>query len=192
MLEELTFLEEGKFTHIDEIVKNKARELAGIAQGEKQKILHEISKYLFRIASKDRPELFRKRTASEIILSGFTTGSTDKTLVFLTLARENGIPSAYIEAFEKYWLQETRFPIQGHVFAQIFFADQWRIVEPSKGPTRGNEYKFNERLYIEAGKGIDFSRLYVKQGEIYAPNPEGFANKQALMDLARRIKCQSK
>lgn len=192
MLEELTFLEEGKFTQRDEIVKKKARELADIAQGEEPKILHEISKYLFRIAQEVRPNLFRKRTASQIILSGCTTGSTDKVIVFLALARENGIPSAYIEAFEKYWLQELRFPIQGHVFAQILFADQWRIVEPTRGVSRENEYRFNDRTYIEAGKGIDFSQLYVKQGEVYAPNPEGFANKQALMDLARRIKCQNK
>ncbi|MCG2808986.1 MAG: transglutaminase-like domain-containing protein, partial [Candidatus Portnoybacteria bacterium] len=49
-------------------------------------------------------KLFRKRTADEIIKSKKLTGCTDYAIVFIALARAKKIPTKYVEAIKKTWL----------------------------------------------------------------------------------------
>jgi len=83
------------------------------------------------ISNKD--ELFRKRTAVEIVESGFSTGCTDTALVFITLSRAKGIPTKYIEAIDKRWLDSKRDggEIKGRIFAECLIDGKWHKVDPA-------------------------------------------------------------
>ena len=71
------------------------------------------------IRSERKPEVFRRRTAAEIVSDGWATGCTDFTLVFLVLARAAGIKARYVEMLSREWLEKGGDPIVGHVIAEI-------------------------------------------------------------------------
>ena len=100
---------------------------------------------------KEKMKLFRKRTADEIIESKKLTGCTDCTIVFISLTRAKGIPTKYIEAIRKRWLDigDENY-IEGHVFAECQINNKWYIVDPQQGSIRTN-YK-NYAIYK---KGLD-------------------------------------
>ena len=76
--------------------------------------------------------LFRKRSASQILEQGFVTGCTDADLVFVTLARACGIPAKYVETIDRSWLEKGGDIIQGHQYAEIYDTEnkRWIWVNP--------------------------------------------------------------
>jgi hypothetical protein len=76
--------------------------------------------------------IFRKRTSDQIIKDGFSTGCTDTALVFIALSRTKGIPTKYIEAINKEWLNSdmSNLSLRGHVFAEVNINNEWVIVDP--------------------------------------------------------------
>ena len=84
----------------------------------------------FNAAEKD--QVFRRRTASQIIEDGFYTGCTDKTLVFLVLARACLIPAEYVELLDKSWLENAdNDQIKGHVIAAVSLDGKQYFVDPT-------------------------------------------------------------
>ena len=82
----------------------------------------------------DWTTLFRARTASEIIESGFILGCTDMTLAFIALANAKGIETTYVEAIRKNWLESTTDgPIKGHIFVELTLKDRNYIVDSEMG-----------------------------------------------------------
>ena len=99
----------------------------------------------------EKMKLFRKRTADEIIKSGKVTGCTDYAIVFIALARAKGIPTKYIEAIRKRWLDiGDENHIEGHVFTECQINDKWYITDPQQGVIR-TDY----RNYAIYKKGLD-------------------------------------
>ncbi len=76
-------------------------------------------------------DIFRNRSADKILEDGFFTGCTDVALVFVTLTRAKGIPTKYIEAIDKKYLDpDYEGPFRGHVFAEVYINDKWHQVNP--------------------------------------------------------------
>ncbi len=184
MIENLTFLEEGEYTAKTNLVRNIVNELAqstrtpwGAASGYITELRDDDS---------DKEKVFRKRTASEILKSGYVTGCTDTAVAFIALARELGIPTRYVETFDAEWLRNANADgIQGHIFVDVLVDGQWRAYEPKKGFTKDTDYTMNERRYIEVGKGLDFAGVYIKENGVYRPEP---TNLQSLDEAIRLFK----
>jgi len=104
-------------------------------------------------SSINKNDIFRKRTASQIIEDGFATGCTDFTLAFISLARAKGIPTKYVEVISKdYFDDSDSSKVRGHVFAECFIKNDWYGVDPM-----GGHLKFNVKYpgYVIYAKGLD-------------------------------------
>lgn len=169
MLEQLTFMEEGKFTGIDDTVRGIAENLKKKSEVGNISIRNAISSYLAKLKYDEfkKNDEYRKRTASQILSSGYTTGCTDTALAFIALARCLGIPTEYLETFELKWFNKLSkrradsMTIEGHVFAGIKIKDTWRVYDPLTGFTVGNDYFLKNKHYVLVGMGLDFSELYI-------------------------------
>lgn len=194
MIEDLTFLEEGKFTQRDERVKEIARTLKELDVNPIWAISEYVSKmrgyknWLHKsipcVGELHKLAVFRKRTASEILKSGYVTGCTDVALSFIVLARELRIPTCYVEALDEEWVNGKlpKCPTQGHVFVDTLVQGiQWRAYEPKGGLIRDNNYVLNGRRYVVVGKGLDFSELFLKENNYRGPP----INLQSMSDFGR-------
>ena len=109
----------------------------------------------------EKMELFRKRTAAEIIKSKKVTGCTDYAIIFIALARAKKIPTKYIEAIRKRWLDiGDENHIEGHVFAECQINNKWYIIDPQQGAIR-SDY----RNYTIYKKGLDSWDIGIKSFE---------------------------
>jgi len=156
---ELTFLEEGRFTQRDERVRDIVAQLkdsGGSPWGA-------ISKHVATIRSDDSNKIaeYRKRTGSEILEpSGHITGCTDRALAFIVLAREWGIPTAFVETYAKEWLENPVGCIQGHIYTDLQIGENWKAYDPITGFVKGARTG-KGRTYVEVARGVDPGELYV-------------------------------
>jgi transglutaminase-like putative cysteine protease len=191
MFNDVDFLGEGRFTKRTARIK----EIAGQLENSGIPVWQAASWYVrtgLNYNDSDKSKLFRKRIASEIIESGFKTGCTEIAIVFACLAREMGIPTRYVETFEEQYLNNGRLgDIQGHVFVDMLLDGEWKGYEPKTGNFLLNGYVLNGRRYIEAGKGIDFSEVYLKENGVYRPKPECLDSEHKLVEIVTQMR-QSK
>ncbi|UCD04387.1 MAG: transglutaminase domain-containing protein [Candidatus Woesearchaeota archaeon] len=164
-MKDLTFLEEGKFSQRDDIVIDIVNYLDDLETTPLESVTDYVSKLQKSTSGKD--QIYRKRTASDILDSGFVTGCTDKGLAFVTLTRALGIPTRFVDTFYEPWLmnlpKSEDGKIHGHVFADVFIDGEWKTYEPIKGFTPKNKYFLRDRgKYVEIGKGLDFSEIFIK------------------------------
>jgi hypothetical protein len=171
MVPKYTYLEGGQYTEITNLVRTISDRLKKQRGRMPWDVVSEHVKGLRHDAS-EKDKLFRKRTASEILKSGFTTGCTDRAIVFLALARALGTPARYVETFEKQWLDNPNFNnIQGHVFVDIYDGQGRRGYEPTQGFVDVKNYKLNGKTHVPVADGLDFGELYVLERGIYKPRP---------------------
>jgi hypothetical protein len=169
-LKNLTGLEEGEYTKRDKRVKEIAERLRKSDRTPRGAVSGYVSALRYDDSKKDSE--FRMRTASQILESGYITGCTDSALVFLVLARELGTPSIYVETLDEKGLQNAdASEIRGHVFVDCQLSGDWRAYEPRAGFTTNNDYILNGRRFVEVGKGVDFSEVYVKINGVYRTKP---------------------
>ncbi len=187
MLDNLTFLEEGRFTHINKAIKEKALELTS-GKGDQEKV-SAISKFLLsnlEVRSSDL-NIFRKRTASKIFESGFSTGCSDTALIFIVLSRASGIPTKYVETLLVDWLSGKipKIPVEGHVFVDVKLSGRRFAYDPLQGFTQNNQYILMGRSYSEVGKGLDFSEVYLKTESGYSSEPISLQSIEPLKELRK-------
>ena len=187
MIEDLTFLEEGKFTRIDKAVREKALELTS-KKGDQEKV-SAISKFILSNLEM-RPfdlSVFRKRTGSKIFESGFSTGCSDTALVFIVLSRASGIPTRYVETLLEDWLtgKIPENPVEGHIFVDVRLDGRWFAYEPLRGFTPNDKYTLMGNNYIEFGKGLDFSEIYLKTDGSYSSEPVNLQSIEPLKMLRK-------
>lgn len=157
------FLAEGEQTKISETITAAAQTFtnAGIS------LVFEILSWTHSHLSQSpdpaiKNELFRKRTADEIIRSGFATGCTDYALAFIALARASGIPAQYVETIKKSWIESPDMNrLEGHVFSEVLIKETWYVVDPQGGSVR----LWYPNLYVIAGKGLDSWDLHMRSIE---------------------------
>jgi hypothetical protein len=116
-------------------------------------ILHWIHKNVkSRTEAEYKNKVFRRRTASQIIESGFVIGCTDYALAFIVLSRAKGIPTKYIEAISQEWLEKGGPKhFKGHVFAEVHIGNKWYIVDPQGAAIKA---WYGKRFHILA-EGLD-------------------------------------
>lgn len=142
------YLQSGEQTKVTSCVEEIARRFRGYS------CLEQVSQILafvktFPNKGFDR-SLFRKRTASQIMRDGYITGCSDSALVFIALARSTGLPTKYIEALDRDWLEHGGNTISGHVYAEVYDMSQsrWLLIDPM-----GNMDipKPNSRVFLREG-----------------------------------------
>lgn len=108
-----------------------------------------------------RKKLLRARTANEILKSKRHTGCGDCATVFISLARELGIPCKWVDTIAEDWLEEEKLlenQIHGHIFVDVLINNKWYVLDPSFA-TIGNRYqwpKLNGQIqFIVYKKGLD-------------------------------------
>jgi transglutaminase-like putative cysteine protease len=186
-IEKLTFLEEKEVTIRDDFVKSRARSVFASSFEAGISTLEGICEYVKNLGHTYAP--FRKRNAAHILNSRAVSGCTEQALVFMVLARDLGIPAKYVETFNSEWLKNPEYPIQGHVFSEVFDQDsKWRVYDPSKGPTPENRYILNGKDYTVAAVGIDFSFAYPLINGKFAANQISLKKETELFDLALKIR----
>ena len=163
MITDLTFLEEGSYTQRTKLVRKIADGIRKSPERPLKQISVLVSSLKFDETTK--PAEFRKRTASEVLESGYVTGCSDVGIAFLVLAREFGIPAKYIETLSKDFIEHPSKCVEGHVFAEIFWDGKWRPHEPKRGFNKENKFILNGRIYVEVGAGLDFSGVYLKNAD---------------------------
>lgn len=139
--EEIKYLKEGKQTRITP----KILEIVNSDEFEKENFEDKI-KAIFSFIKKlkynkeEKDKIFRKRSADEIISSGFVTGCTDEALVFITLARAMKIPAKYIETIDlKFLDKKEESEYGGHVYSGVFKeGDGWMVVDSTKSKLNAN------------------------------------------------------
>jgi transglutaminase-like putative cysteine protease len=129
------FLESGHQTEITPKIQEIADKFHGSFEDKTKQMVDFVKKFHFNNSNKS--SLFRKRTAEEIIDSGFVTGCTDSAIVFITLARACKIPAKYIETFDHRLLQDEKSTVSGHVYSSLFDVKngEWKIFDLDKGNT---------------------------------------------------------
>jgi hypothetical protein len=133
MMETSKFLEPGKQTQITPEIENIAKGISGSAIEKSRKIIEIFSKRMKLIDFDEN--LFRKRTADEIVKDGTLTGCTDADLVFVTVARACGLQTKYVETIDKSWLKNGGESITGHQYAEVYDEEtkKWFWVDPMGG-----------------------------------------------------------
>ena len=104
-------------------------------------------------ANIEKNDIFRKRTATQIIEDGYATGCSDFAIVFIAIARAKHIPTKYVEVISEDYFEDTDLNrVRGHVFAECFIDKEWFGVDPMAGVI-----KFNTKYpgYVVYAKGLD-------------------------------------
>lgn len=97
-------------------------------------------------------DIFRKRTAEDIISDGYATGCTDFALVFISLSRANNIPTKYVEVIAKNYFKNNLDKVAGHVYAECFIGKKWYGVDPMAGYIK---YSVRYPGFVVYGRGLD-------------------------------------
>ncbi len=123
------------------------------------------------------PTKFRKRTADRIIRSKYSLGCTDDALVARAILRVKDISTKYVETVQKEWLESgidniNKSQIINHVFLDVYYKDEWLVLNPAWGLTLDNKYIFKNKEYVVLGKGVDFDHLIGDYGFLTTTNTE--------------------
>ncbi len=167
------YLESGKQTVITPAVLEIARSFEGTTE---QKI-HQMVQFLrtLRYQTENKNEVFRKRTASQIITDGYVTGCTDDALVFIALARALSIPTKYIETLDLTWLKNGGRPINGHVYVGIQNGVEWKVIDPS---ARNENANIEQDGRVIIAEGLDSWDIGATDFDSLAKMSEEFREKQ--------------
>jgi transglutaminase/protease-like cytokinesis protein 3 len=123
-------------------------------------------------------EVFRKRTATQIIEEGYTSRCTDQALVFIALCRAKGYPTKYVEAIHKSWLNTkdtTDIDIKDHVFAEVEIDKKYYVIDPAMGRIHVNPNDAYRSFAIYA-KDYDSWGLDIKSHEDLEEKFNNFKN----------------
>ena len=182
------FLGEGRFTRRGRKIRNLKNSI--LNENCETDKLEAFTQYVSGLKRCGRKEGlgFRKRNANKIIKSGKVCGCTEVALAFMVLCREAGIPVRYVETLRREGLKDFNPDyIQGHVFTDVFVDDVWRAYDPIERFVEGDSYHLGDSEYIELGKGLDFSELYVKEKGIYRTRPINLNSIRKLLKLIHEL-----
>lgn len=109
---------------------------------------------------KIKDEVYRRRTAEQILQDAYLTGCTDRAIAFVTLCRACGIAASYVETFSEEWVNsDNSNGIQSHAFAEVFLSGRWQVVNPSRGELEQSKTGIyglrGKRKYLKYAEGLD-------------------------------------
>lgn len=155
------YLSSGPQTNIGTEIKNLSKSFRKDGINLIFEILDWFHKNLKEKNGRIKNKFFRRRTAQEIIKSGFVTGCTDWALAFIVLARTKKIPTVYVETIRRKWLETGKDDfIEGHVFAEVYIDDHWYIVDPEQSSIKDKYGK-----WVVFKRGLDSWDIGIKSFE---------------------------
>ncbi len=196
----ITGMEKGKFTRRRDIVKGIARGLKESTSSEWRAITDYLDTFRGPLDEKTKGSEFRKRTASEILASRRLNGCTDRALAFLALSREMRVPALYVETFERTCLERgSGDDFKGHIFVDLEIDGYWLpydietgFVDQEERSGDGFEYHVQGFRYVEVGKGVDFSAVYIRQPDgTYSEQPVAMDGLPKLRKLRADLRAQA-
>ena len=148
------FLKSGKQTEVTDKIKDIANSVEGDGFEFVIKLLRLVNKSIKYPAPEgiEKNDIFRARTADQIIKDGFATGCTDFALVFISVARAKSIPTKYVEVISKDYFSDDLDKVRGHVFAECYIDAEWWGIDPMGGNLKSNTKYPN---YVVYGRGLD-------------------------------------
>lgn len=119
----------GPFTEVSDTARAISSTIEGEGADYIQAVFRWIQENMRHEGSPEiRDDVFRKRTAHEIIETRFATGCVDYALLFVMLARAKGLHTTYLETVRK----ESDGP-DGHVFVECVCGEDTLVVDPARG-----------------------------------------------------------
>lgn len=187
------YLQKGQQTSITPQIK----EISQTLQGENLDYVSNALIWLHKNINKAIPDdiekndVFRKRTADQIISDKYFSGCTDYALVFIVLCRAKGLETKYVEAIKTSWLEEGGNSIQGHIFAECLIGDRWIQIDPQRATIHPlmnyNGFEIYEKGLDSWDLGIDsFNSLKNKFEEFRMQYLTGKSTQQMPADGQRR------
>ena len=145
------FESSGKQTQITPEIKDIAKGISGNAIDKSKQIIEIFSKRMKFIDFNEN--IFRKRTADEIIKDDTLTGCTDADLVFIAVARASGLSVKYVETIDESWLKTGGGSIRGHQYAEVYDDEnkRWFWVDPMGGRVDTPSPKIEGRVIYKVG-----------------------------------------
>lgn len=150
------YLSEGKQTKITTTIK----EISSSIEGDNFEFVIKLLRWINEKIKNSLPEgiekndIFRKRTADQIITDKYASGCTDFALTFIALARSKGIPTKYVECISRDYFDDKNLRrVRGHVFAECYLKGSWYRVNPMTG-TVFFAAKYPKR-YVVYAEGLD-------------------------------------
>jgi len=179
-------LKEGYYTKSSKIVKQLVLNLKNKA-GNKP-FINVVNDYIASLEDRqnapNKMDFFRKRTATEIIKSGFQMGCSDRAIAFIAIMREVKIPAIFVETFKKKFLNTEHAGTRGHVFTNIYHEDRWHIFEP-KSAFKDKYELGGGGEFLPVAMGLDFSVLYTINKNKLALIPKEFSDIESLKALVK-------
>lgn len=164
------YIHEGVQTRVTPEILSIAERLN---QGTFENKINNIFEFLrtLKFEEYEKNNVFRKRTAEQIISDGYVTGCTDDALVFLVLARAMKIPAKYIETLDMTWIRDGGRPIQGHVYVGVWSDEGYEIIDPARR-VKGVDIEKDGRIIL--AEGLDSWDIGAKDFESLAKLSDGF------------------
>lgn len=169
------FLQAGKQTQITSRIKEITDAIVGVDYEFILKLLKWINKNIRYPAPEgvEKNDVFRLRTADQIVKDGFATGCTDFALVFIAVARAKGVPTRYVEAIAKDYFSDDPDKVRGHIFAECYINGDWWGVDPMAGNLKaGIKYPG----YVVYGRGLDSWDMGIRDIKTMREKFRQFAN----------------
>ena len=156
------------------IITSKIREAVSSINGEGFQYLLNVMKHLkseYHMIDKDKfMDLFRKRTAEEILVSGETVGCSDYAVLLCAFSRAKGIPAIFVEMIEESWLNsnDTKH-YANHDFCKVYLNKSWYWVDPVRGNVGiiGPYNVGGDKEYVLFAESLDSWDLGIKDWESY-------------------------
>jgi hypothetical protein len=134
--------------------------------------------------------IWRKRIAQQILESGYTTGCSDRAIMFSHIARSLNVPTLYVETLEKSWTKNIDMKnIIGHVFCDALVSGEWVPFDPGYGSISIEDecyYLHNERPYVVLGKGLNLSKMHLNMNDELERNATSITNMQELRNAIKK------
>lgn len=138
-------------------------------------MLNRVCKFSGSLPLKPRfdEKMFRKRTAPEILESGYVKGCTDRAKLFTYVTRTFGYPTLYVEAMEKKWIDDFKtgsMKVSEHIFCDVLVSGRWIPFDPSHGLVNIEDgcYMMDKNSpYVVLCKGQNFDEMHLEiNGEL--------------------------
>lgn len=148
---------------------------------EKIQSIFDKGKEILERKSEFNEEIFRRRTADQILKDRYITGCTDAGILFVTIARASGIPTKYVETVKKDWLEQENLSlsISGHVYDKE--NKKWIWVDPMNMEINNSP---ENKDYVVVAKGLDSWDLGIDSFEKLHQFLKEFKNSQDKNNLA--------
>jgi hypothetical protein len=187
------WLASGTQTRLSAKIKNLAQKLKARDPWVTLRRIHRWVVNHSQPQKKDRGELMRARTATQLFEARTLTGCGDWALLLAALFRAAGLPTVYVEAIHKDWARRwsdgtAGSTHMGHTFLEVYVGGEWILIDSTKGYYWTGYDRKNPNLprgYYAFAKGRDAWDVGIKSLSILNDSLEAIADHLSTKKLAK-------